>query len=271
VRQELAELAAGLLEHVEAQRRLGAELYLTAAPAAVEERPAGRAATVAERRPERPPARPSREAEDRELPAAPSDPPAALQALAEEASRCVKCRLCRTRTNVVFGTGSVGAELAFVGEAPGRNEDLQGEPFVGEAGQLLDKIIAAMGLERSEVYICNMVKCRPPSNRQPSPDEIAACEPFLIEQLDLVRPKVIVALGSVAAQALLRTEESIGRLRGKFFRYHDIEVMPTYHPAYLLRTPQAKRVVWEDMQKVQEKLGIPPGSYAERGPYKRPG
>jgi DNA polymerase len=257
VRQELLELAEGLLGHVEAQRQLGAEFF----------------APSAERRGSGPAAPPPRPQPDRIEPSARggADRAAALRVLAQEASVCVKCRLSKTRTQVVFGVGQAGAELLFVGEAPGRNEDLAGEPFVGEAGQLLDKMIAAMGLERAQVYICNIVKCRPPNNRAPSPDEVAACEPYLLEQLELVRPKVIVALGSVAAQTLLRTTESISRLRGRFFRYHDIELMPTYHPAYLLRTPQAKRVVWEDLQKVQEKLGIPPGSYAERGPYRRPG
>jgi DNA polymerase len=155
------------------------------------------------------------------------------------------------RTQIVFGTGNPQAKLVFIGEAPGRDEDLQGEPFVGQAGQLLTKIIQAIQLRREEVYIANIIKCRPPENRNPEPDEIAACEPFLIQQLQVIRPKLICALGTFAAQTLLKTEEKISSLRGKFHEYQGIPLMPTYHPAFLLRNPNRKRDVWEDMKKIK--------------------
>jgi DNA polymerase len=157
---------------------------------------------------------------------------------------------------VVFGTGDPAAALVFVGEAPGHDEDVQGEPFVGAAGQLLNRIIAAIGLTREQVYILNVIKCRPPQNRSPRPDEIAACWPILQEQLACLCPRIICALGTFAAQTLLQTEERISRLRGRFHRFGDIQVMPTYHPAFLLRNPQYKRAVWEDMQCVQRALGL---------------
>jgi DNA polymerase len=157
---------------------------------------------------------------------------------------------------VVFGTGDPAAALVFIGEAPGHDEDVQGEPFVGPAGQLLNRIIAAIGLTREQVYILNVIKCRPPQNRNPQPDEIAACWPILQAQLACLHPRVICALGTFAAQTLLHTEERISRLRGRFHRLGDIQVMPTYHPAFLLRNPQYKRAVWEDMQLVQRALGL---------------
>jgi DNA polymerase len=144
----------------------------------------------------------------------------------------------------------------FVGEAPGEDEDIQGMPFVGRAGQLLTKMIQAMGLAREDVYIANIIKCRPPQNRNPMPDEIASCEPFLVAQLDTIRPKIVCALGTFAAQTLLRTQDKISRLRGRFHQYNGIPVMPTYHPAYLLRNPGDKRLVWEDMQKIMDELGL---------------
>jgi DNA polymerase len=155
---------------------------------------------------------------------------------------------------VVFGTGNPEADLVFVGEAPGRDEDLQGEPFVGAAGQLLTRIIEAIGLRREQVYLLNVVKCRPPNNRNPRSDEVAACRPILQAQLDCLRPRVICALGTFAAQTLLQTEERISRLRGRFHKLGEINVMPTYHPAYLLRNPQEKRAVWQDMQAVRRLL-----------------
>jgi DNA polymerase len=158
----------------------------------------------------------------------------------------------------VFGAGNPAAELVFVGEAPGHEEDLQGEPFVGAAGQLLTRIIEAMGLRRDQVYLLNVVKCRPPHNRNPQPDEVAACRPILQAQLDRLQPRVICALGAFAAQALLQTEERISRLRGRFHTVGSTKVMPTYHPAYLLRNPHEKRVVWQDMQAVQRELGLAP-------------
>ena len=172
-----------------------------------------------------------------------------------ELGNCTRCKLHPTRKNIVFGVGNADAELVFIGEAPGANEDIQGEPFVGDAGQLLTRMIEAMGYRRDEVYIANILKCRPPGNRNPEPDEIESCEPFLKKQLAALRPKVIVALGKFAAQWLTgRPEAAISALRGKWHRYEGIPVMPTYHPAYLLRTPGQKRVVWEDLQLVMAEL-----------------
>lgn len=169
---------------------------------------------------------------------------------------CELCKLCKTRTNIVFGDGNERAKLMFVGEAPGENEDLQGRPFVGRAGQLLEKMIEAMGLSRSEVYIANVVKCRPPENRNPEPDEIESCEPFLHQQIDLIRPEVVVALGKFAAQTLLKTETPVSKLRGQFHEYRGIALMPTFHPAYLLRNPPSKKEAWDDLKQVAGRLGI---------------
>jgi uracil-DNA glycosylase family 4 len=168
---------------------------------------------------------------------------------------CTRCKLHTLgRRQVVFGVGHPQADLMFVGEAPGEDEDRQGEPFVGRAGQLLTKIIEAIGLTRDQVYIANVIKCRPPGNRNPEPDEVAECEPFLFEQIGIVRPRVIVALGKFAAQSLLRTSEPITRLRGRVFEFRGARLVPTFHPAYLLRNPPAKREVWEDMKKVRDML-----------------
>ncbi len=179
-----------------------------------------------------------------------------LQQLAESVHDCQNCRLHQGRTQVVFGTGNPDADLVFVGEAPGHDEDITGEAFVGAAGQLLTRIIQAMDLTREQVYILNVVKCRPPNNRNPLPDEVAACRPILQAQLACLQPRVICALGTFAAQALLQTEDRISRLRGRFHNLGDVPVMPTYHPAYLLRNPQGKRAVWEDMQQIQRVLGL---------------
>jgi DNA polymerase len=180
---------------------------------------------------------------------------AALLAVREELGACSRCKLARGRTNLVFGVGDPAAELMFVGEGPGEDEDLQGEPFVGRAGQLLTKMIEAMGYRREQVYIANVVKCRPPGNRNPEPDEIEACEPFLRAQIEAVRPKVIVALGKFAAQTLLRDTSPIGRLRGRWFEYEGVRLMPTFHPAYLLRSPNEKGRAWGDLQLVMRELG----------------
>ncbi|MFH0799213.1 MAG: uracil-DNA glycosylase [Pseudomonadota bacterium] len=182
----------------------------------------------------------------------------ALEKLRAETGECLKCKLGRGRKNLVFGVGNPDADLMFIGEAPGADEDEQGIPFVGRAGQLLTKIILAMGFKREDVYIANICKCRPPSNRNPEPDEVAACMPWLIKQAEIIEPKVIVCLGSVATQNLLGTEEKITRLRGKFAMWHDIPVMPTYHPAFLLRNPAMKKPAWEDMQNVMKMLGMEP-------------
>jgi uracil-DNA glycosylase family 4 len=179
-----------------------------------------------------------------------------LETVRTDLGDCQRCRLHEGRRNIVFGTGNPKAKLVFVGEAPGQEEDLQGLPFVGRAGQLLTKMILAMGLTREEVYIANIIKCRPPQNRNPMPDEIASCEPFLIAQLETIRPGMICALGTFAAQTLLRTQDKISKLRGRFHQYNGIPLMPTYHPAYLLRNPQDKRIVWEDMQKIMDELGL---------------
>ncbi len=177
-----------------------------------------------------------------------------LESLRGELGDCRRCGLGGLRHSLVFGEGNPRAELVFVGEAPGADEDAQGRPFVGQAGQLLTKIIAAMGFKREEVYICNILKCRPPGNRNPQPDEIDACEPFLIRQLQAIGPRVICALGTVAARTLLKSEAPISVLRGRFHTYQGIPLMPTYHPAYLLRNPGAKKQVWEDVQQVMKAL-----------------
>jgi DNA polymerase len=172
--------------------------------------------------------------------------------LGEDCSRCKLHTLGRRQ--IVFGVGNPEADLMFVGEAPGADEDIQGEPFVGKAGQLLTKIIEAIGLKREDVYIANVIKCRPPGNRNPEPDEVEQCEPFLFRQIDIVKPKVIVALGKFAAQCLLRTDAPITRIRGREFSYRGAVLIPTFHPAYLLRNPSSKREVWEDMKRVRALL-----------------
>ena len=181
-----------------------------------------------------------------------------LKELREELGDCRRCPLSKGRKNLVFGAGDPAAQVVFVGEAPGRDEDLRGEPFVGRAGELLTKIITAMGLSRDKVYICNVIKCRPPGNRDPQPLEIEKCRPFLERQLEILGPRVICALGSFAARTLLGTEERISLLRGRVWDYKGTPLIPTYHPSYLLRNPQAKRDVWADIQKVMEILGLTP-------------
>lgn len=168
---------------------------------------------------------------------------------------CRRCKLWPGRTHLVFGVGNPHAKLMFIGEGPGREEDLQGEPFVGRAGQLLTDIITkGMGLKREDVYICNVIKCRPPENRNPEPDEVASCEPFLKKQIELVRPQIIVALGKFAVQTLLQSKVPITRIRGNWHTYHGIKLMPTLHPAYLLRNPADKKLVWEDIKKVMKEM-----------------
>ncbi|MBN2396809.1 MAG: uracil-DNA glycosylase [Deltaproteobacteria bacterium] len=177
-----------------------------------------------------------------------------LEDVREELGECTRCKLHPGRHHIVFGEGNSHADLVFVGEAPGGDEDRQGRPFVGRAGQLLTDIIRAMGMRRDQVYICNILKCRPPQNRNPEPDEIAACEPFLVKQIQALQPRVICAMGKFAAQTLLKTETAISVLRGRFHLYHGILLMPTYHPAYLLRNPGAKKQVWEDVQMIMKEL-----------------
>jgi len=181
-----------------------------------------------------------------------------LEGICGELAGCTRCKLHRRRTNIVFGVGNPHAELVFVGEGPGHDEDVQGIPFVGRAGQLLTQMITAMGIKREDVYIANVVKCRPPENRTPEKDEIATCLPFLMRQLANINPKVIVSLGSVASQALLNTNKSISHFRGQWFDFRGAKLMATYHPAYLLRNPHAKPEVWADLKKVMAYLGLTP-------------
>jgi uracil-DNA glycosylase family 4 len=179
----------------------------------------------------------------------------ALVAVRTDIGDCTRCKLhALGRRQIVFGVGNPDADLMFVGEAPGADEDIQGIPFVGRAGQLLTKIIEAINLQRDDVYIANVIKCRPPGNRNPEQDEVATCEPFLFRQIDIIKPKVIVALGTFAARALLRTLDPISRLRGRQYDYRDAKLIPTFHPAYLLRNPASKREVWEDMKLVRRLL-----------------
>jgi uracil-DNA glycosylase len=208
---------------------------------------------------ERPPSEPiraSEPAESSEMVRVFTSSAEALESLRVEIGPdCQRCKLHTLgRRQVVFGVGNPDADLMFVGEAPGGDEDIQGEPFVGRAGQLLTKIIEAIGLKRSDVYIANVIKCRPPGNRNPEPDEVERCEPFLFRQVDIVKPKVIVALGKFAAQSLLKTNDPITRLRGREYRFRSATLIPTFHPAYLLRNPSSKREVWEDMKKVRALL-----------------
>ena len=177
-----------------------------------------------------------------------------LDEIRNDLGECTRCTLHAGRTTLVFGVGNPDADLVFVGEAPGRDEDLQGVPFVGRAGQLLTKIIASIGLTRDEVYIANVVKCRPPGNRNPEPAEVQTCEPFLFRQIDVIRPKVVVALGAFAIHTLLGTDRAISRLRGRVYEYRGAKLVPTFHPAFLLRSPDRKRDVWEDMKKVRSLL-----------------
>ena len=187
-----------------------------------------------------------------------------LEEIREEIGDCTRCKLHQGRRNIVFGEGNAKARLVFVGEGPGEEEDKQARPFVGRAGQLLTKIITAMGFKRSDVYICNVVKCRPPGNRTPEPDETGTCEQFLFKQLRSINPEVIVCLGSVAAQSVLKTKERLGSLRGKFHSYGRSKVMVTYHPAALLRNPGFKKPLWDDMQVVMKEMGISKGIDASK-------
>jgi len=181
-----------------------------------------------------------------------------LPALRDFIGNCTRCKLHGGRTNLVFGVGDPKAELMFIGEGPGADEDAKGEPFVGRAGQLLTDIIErGMGMQRSEVYICNVVKCRPPGNRNPEPDEVEACEPFLFRQIEVVKPRVIVGLGTFAVQSVLKIKTPISKLRGNWHEVRGIKMMPTFHPAYLLRNPGDKRLVWSDIQEVMRTLGRP--------------
>ncbi len=187
-----------------------------------------------------------------------------LQVIRDNLGDCRRCKLNTARTHLVFGVGNPQADICFVGEGPGADEDMQGEPFVGKAGQLLTQMIKAMGLRREDVYICNVVKCRPPNNREPEPDEVAACSPFLVRQILAVNPKVVVALGKTAAHTLLDSKVPITKLRGTWGKFHGIPLMPTFHPSYLLRDASQKRFAWEDLKAVLHQLGrAVPGKAAE--------
>ncbi len=179
-----------------------------------------------------------------------------LPKIRQDLGECTRCKLHSTRHNIVFGDGNPKAELVFVGEGPGADEDAQGLPFVGRAGRLLTQMIEAMGLQRKDVYICNVVKCRPPENRQPEEDEVGTCSPFLLRQIDAIAPKVIVCLGAVAAKTLLQTNRGISQFRGEWLEFRGRKLLVTYHPAYLLRNPPAKSEVWKDLQKVMAVLGL---------------
>jgi uracil-DNA glycosylase len=192
-----------------------------------------------------------------------SDKPSALKLIREDIGDCTRCRLHKGRTNLVFGVGNVNADLMFVGEGPGADEDAQGEPFVGRAGQLLNNMISAMGIKREDVYIANVVKCRPPSNRTPEKDECDTCSPFLMRQIDVIKPKVIVALGAVAAKNLLAVNDSMANLRGRWYDFRDSKLLVTYHPAYLLRDPRQKKEAWKDLQMVMKFLGLNPPTPAK--------
>jgi uracil-DNA glycosylase family 4 len=256
-RDELRAIVGGLRTNLASRKRSG----LLGVPRA----PSGQRATAAvPAAAPAPPPRPSLPlaAAGEELPGSGRPTGAAgLVLVREELGDCQRCKLAPLRTKLVFGVGNPDAHLVFVGEAPGADEDAQGEPFVGKAGQLLTKMIEAMGYARQDVYICNILKCRPPGNRNPEPDEIEKCEPFLKAQLAALRPRVIVALGKFAAQCLLRDDTPISRLRGTFRSYEGIQLMPTFHPAYLLRDPNKKKEAWEDLKAVNaalKRLGLEP-------------
>jgi uracil-DNA glycosylase family 4 len=252
------ELARQVRYHVESLHAAGMEWIPAARPRAVQQGPAGATSLFAEliqpATGNEPPGEvrqcsplPSAEKRGRDL-----------KVLADTISTCARCpELCSTRTQTVFGVGKIDPELCFIGEAPGADEDATGEPFVGAAGQLLNRIIAACGMKRNEVYICNIIKCRPPGNRLPQIHEAGNCREYLDKQLELIRPKFICALGACAAQNLLDTKAPIGRLRGQFHNYRGISVLCTYHPAYLLRSPDKKKDVWEDMKKLLQRMGRP--------------
>lgn len=235
-RNELAGIIASARMHLEMEQSLGVERMpfdpkkkrtkVRRAPAAAESRPAMDASEKAK----------------------------ALAAVEKELKACCRCGLGEGRTNLVFGVGNPSADLMFIGEAPGADEDEQGIPFVGRAGQLLTKIIESIGFSRNDVYIANICKCRPPNNRPPEPDESAMCFPYLLKQIEIIQPKIIVALGNVPMKTLLKTEEGITKVRGRFTEWNGIEVMPTFHPSYLLRNQAAKRDVWEDMQAVWSRM-----------------
>src|SRR5687768_9051824 len=239
---ELATLVISLRRHLQRQQRMGVRFVARPEVAAMTPTPTESKKPVADKA-----ERVSMHSNRGEV--------SSLEELRDDIGDCRRCKLHSGRTHVVFGIGNPNAKLMFVGEGPGRDEDLKGEPFVGRAGQLLTDIITkGMGLTRDDVYIANVVKCRPPQNRNPEPDEVASCEPFLKKQIELIRPTIIVALGKFAVQALLQSKVPITRLRGNWHTYMGIKLMPTFHPAYLLRNPADKKLVWEDIKKVMKEM-----------------
>lgn len=259
--RELAEVARELWRHARWAQALGETTVPPADPSATVFAPVAAAAPVVAPLPAPLPVAapvPAMVPAARPPAPVPASPPTDLVSLRDHLGDCRRCKLCSGRKNLVFGVGNPKAELVFVGEGPGADEDEQGIPFVGKAGGLLTKMIEAMGFRREDVYICNVVKCRPPGNRNPEPDEIAACEPFLKAQLAAIQPKAIVALGKFAAQTLLRDETPITRLRGNWRTYEGIRLMPTFHPAYLLRSPAEKAKAWEDLKQVMALFGKEP-------------
>jgi uracil-DNA glycosylase len=258
IQRELLDIVTQVRTHLDYQKALGVRVIAVAVPSSVA--PLSHRAPKIDASPSTPPV-----ANQKVIKAVPpsargdeggtSAHPETLDSIREELGECVRCKLHKGRKTIVFGEGDAEAKLVFVGEGPGFEEDQQGRPFVGEAGQLLtDIIVKGMKLRREEVYICNVVKCRPPGNRNPEPDEIAACEPFLRKQLHALKPRVIVTLGNVPTHTLLKTKEGITRLRGKWQSYDGVPLMPTFHPAYLLRNPKDKVLVWEDIKQVIAKL-----------------
>lgn len=250
-REELARLVSAARRHVELEASYGAD-RISVDPANVKRH---REEIMAKRKAH------AAAASSASFPSAPAKTPealrekaAALEAIRAELQKCCLCGLGKGRTNLVFGDGAADADLMFIGEAPGESEDLQGIPFVGRAGQLLTDIISAIGFTRQEVYIANICKCRPPNNRLPLPEEVQACLPFLMRQIEIIRPAVIVTLGNLATQTLLQTETGITKLRGRFVQWNGAFLMPTYHPSYLLRNPSAKREVWIDMKAVHARM-----------------
>ena len=240
--EELLLLTTSVRRHLQRRAQLG--IARVAKDNRIEDNPSGKSAH-------------SIGGSSRELfsPSAPSLVAGTLEELRAAIGDCRRCKLCSGRTHLVFGVGNPRAKLMFVGEGPGRDEDLQGEPFVGRAGQLLTDIITkGIGLRREDVYIANVVKCRPPDNRNPEPDEVAACEPFLKKQIELISPEIIVGLGKFAVQTLLQSKMPITKLRGNWHTYQGIKLMPTFHPAYLLRNPADKKLVWEDIKKVIKEM-----------------
>lgn len=260
IQRELLDIVTQVRTHLEYQKALGVRVIAVAVPSSVA--PLSYSAPKIDSSPSTPPVTNSEVMKAVPLSlrtderGTPSVHPETLASIREELGECVRCKLHKGRKTIVFGEGDPEAKLIFVGEGPGFEEDQQGRPFVGEAGQLLtDIIVKGMKLRREEVYICNVVKCRPPGNRNPEPDEIAACKPFLRKQLQALKPRVIVTLGNVPTHTLLKTKEGITRLRGKWQSYDGVPLMPTFHPAYLLRNPKDKALVWEDIKQVIAKLG----------------